>query len=565
MKRSNYMTRSSGNETIAQSLKRMTSTTSLLFIILAALMLIFLGVISWNFWSFYNVEYVTEKYQMEIRKDVQTINKRLLFAQASNDAAVTKAQSDDLKKRFDKITSYFGVISGNLKDDALGTKLNKAWNDVKNASFDMLDLVNKGDSAGALAFYNDTLNEVSEVLADLLDETGAMADRAAERKFRSTIGFSVISVIVLVLATGVTIYLSNRNGKAITEDIGNALQVLDAAAVEIAKGNVHAEIVYDGQDEIGAVAEQLRIAVTSLSEYIDKISTVMSTMANGNFNIRFEKNFEGDFVSIQNAIESFSLEISESMKAIKGVAGDVSNGADRLAGAGKSLADTTVNQADIVDNLSKQVNNIANEISGNSTEAENISKDVERVVGSIILSNKKMTEVVNAMNNISSSSEQISKIIDTINDIADQTNLLSLNASVEASRAGEAGRGFAVVASEVSQLAGQTVNAAQNTANLINESLKSVEEGIKIANDTADEFNAMVSRVEDIRDKVKQIADSSIRHSNSVQDLSVNIGEIAEEGRNNAATSEESLALSTEMNEHAITLKEMVDHFELKG
>ncbi len=558
------MTKQSKNETIAQSLKKMTSTTSYLFIALAALMLIFLGVITQNFWSFYNVEYVTEKYQMEIRKDVQTINKRLLFAQASNDPAVTKAQSDDLVKRFDKITSYFGTISDNLNDEILGNKLNKAWNDVKDASFEMLDLVNKGDSAAALDHYNNKLNNVSEILADLLDETGAMADRAAERKFKSTITFSVISVIVLILATGVTIYLSNRNGKKITGDIANALSILDAAAVEIAKGNVHAEIVYDRQDEIGAVAEQLRIAVTALSEYIDKISNVMSTMADGNFNIRFEKDFEGDFVSIQKAIESFSFEISDSMNAIIGVAGDVSNGADRLAGAGKSLADTTTNQADIVDNLSKQVTIIADEISGNSTDAENISRDVEKIVGNIIESNKKMSEVVNAMNNISASSEQISKIIDTINNIADQTNLLSLNASVEASRAGEAGRGFAVVASEVSQLANQSVNAAQNTADLINESLKSVQEGILIANATAEEFNAMVSRVEGIRDKVKEIADSSIKQSRSVQDLSVNIGEIAEEGRNNAATSEESLALSTEMNEHALTLKDMVNRFELK-
>ena len=92
-------------ETIAGSLNRMTSTTNRIFVGLAILMLVLLGIIAVNFYNFYNVQYVTEKYQMEIRKDVQTINKRLLFAQASQDPAVTAAQAEDLEGRFAKITS----------------------------------------------------------------------------------------------------------------------------------------------------------------------------------------------------------------------------------------------------------------------------------------------------------------------------------------------------------------------------------------------------------------------------------------------------------------------------
>nr|MCR5216649.1 methyl-accepting chemotaxis protein [Lachnospiraceae bacterium] len=343
-----------------------------------------------------------------------------------------------------------------------------------------------------------------------------------------------------------------------------SLSILNDAAEEIAKGNVHVSIDYEKQDEIGDVANQLRIAIKSLAMYIDKISDVMSTMANGNFNISFSESFEGDFASIQTAIESFSQKISESMDQIVRVSGMVSGGAGQLADAGQNLADTVNNQANIVDELSKRVNTITDEISGNSTEAENVSRDVDRVVDSIIAGNQKMGEVVQAMNAISSSSEQISQILDTINNIADQTNLLSLNASIEAARAGEAGKGFAVVASEVSQLAGQTVQAAQSTAGLIDESLRNVKEGIRVANATAEELNTMVKQVEGIRDQVKQIAGASTSQAHSVQDLSVNIGQIAEDGRNNAATSEESLALSYEMSEHAESLKEMVDHFELK-
>ena len=558
------MSASRKNSTIAGSLHEMSAFTNRMTVGLSVLMLLFLIIIGVNFLNFYHVQYVTEKYQMEIRKDVQTINKRLLFALASQDAAVTAEQSEDLQSRFAKISNYFDTISDNLNDEALGSKLKTAWNDVRDASFEMLDLVDSGDQAAALEFYNDTLNQKSEVLADLLDEAGELADAAVDSKYKTIVAVSVMALIVLICACAVNIIMSAiRNKKLITEIEGD-LAVLKDASGELARGNVHVNINYEKENEVGEVADQLRIAIASLTEYIDKISEVMSTMADGNFNIRFNKDFEGDFISIQQAIESFSEQISDSMREIIEVSGMVSAGAGQLAEAGKNLADTTTNQADIVSDLSRKVNTISDEISGNSTDAENISRDVDGIVDSIIEGNKKMEEVVKAMNAIAASSEQISNIIDTINNIADQTNLLSLNASIEAARAGEAGRGFAVVASEVSQLAGQTQQAAQNTANLIGDSIRTVGNGIDIANDTAEELNKMVKQVEEIRGRVKQISDASVVQAGSVQELSTNIDKIAEEGTNNAATSEESLALSSEMSEHADSLKNMVDHFELK-
>ena len=558
------MAKKNGNETIAKSLGNMSGFTSLMIVALSVLMFLFLVIIGVNFLNFYHVQYVTEKYQMEIRKDVQTINKRLLFAQASNDPEVTAEQATDLEKRFTKITSYFDTISKNLGDAALGSKLSKAWGDVKNASFEMLDLVNSGDSAAALDYYNNNLNAVSEVLADLLDETGNLADAAASAKYQTILAISIIAIVVLIITCVTIIIVSRIRNRRLIADIEDDLQVLKDASAQIEKGNVHVDINYEKENEIGEVAQSLRNAVSSLSGYIDKISEVMSTMAEGNFNISFENDFEGDFRSIQDATLSFSMKISDSMREIVEVSGMVSTGAGQLAEAGRNLAETTTNQANIVSDLSKRVGTISDEISGNSTDAESISKDVDRVVDSIILGNKKMEEVVDAMNAISTSSEQISNIIDTINNIADQTNLLSLNASIEAARAGEAGRGFAVVASEVSQLANQTVDAASNTADLINDSIRTVGQGIDIANATAKELDIMVQQVEEIRNQVKQIADASTKQSSSVRDFSVSIDKIAEEGHNNAATSEESLALSYEMSKHADSLKDMINHFELK-
>ena len=550
--------------TIAQALNGFSSFTIKLFQGITLIMAIFLAVIFVNIYSFYNVQFVTETYQMEIRKDVQTINKRLLLAVASNDSEVTAAQKEDLEGRFPKIEGYFSTISKNLNNDTLGAQLTTNWKAFEDASFEMLALVENGDSKSALEYYNSTLNDVSETLADSLDETGTLAEKAAAGKYRTILVIIGAAVVVLLIGLIVITTINKKTSKALIKEIEEDLDVLAKATEEIAKGNVHVDIDYDADNEIGRVVNQLRTAVESLIYYIDDIGNKMSTMAQGNFDIAFDRDFNGDFRDIQNAIESFSQQISDSMTEIMEVSDMVSDGANQIAGAGQNLADTVTSQAHIVDDLSVTVNRITDQISNSSTDATTISKEVEVVAENIVEGNKRMQDVVNAMDAISSSSQEISKIIDTINEIADETNLLSLNASIEAARAGEAGKGFAVVAGEVSKLAGQTVEAAQDTAELINASLRNVEIGISIANDTATKLNDMVDQVQGIAGKVKSIAEASNTQAESVKEMSNDIGEISSVGQNNAATSEESLALSYEMNEHANSLKGLVEKFNLK-
>lgn len=460
-------TESGKGRTIAGALNAFSGFTIRTFLINAVLMLIFLAVIAFNFSSFYNVQFVTEKYQMEIRKDVQTINKRLLFALASNDKEVTKKQADDLQERFAKISGYFGTISKNLNNEKLGNELTADWNAVRDASFEMLNLVDAGKTKEALEYYNSTLNDVSETLADALDETGKLAESEAHNKYVTILAITAAAIVVLIISLIAIIVINRKKTSDLTKTIEEDLQVIIDASNEIAQGNVHAEIDYYEDNEIGKVADQLRAAFSSMSFYIDDISEVMSTMAEGNFNVSFSRKFDGDFAAIQEAIDSFTVQISDSMREIMEVSKMVSEGAVQLSGAGQNLADTVTNQAMIVDELSVNVNRINQDISSNSSEAENIAEEVNVVADNIVVGDRKMQEVVKAMNAIADSSREISKIIDTINEIASQTNLLSLNASIEAARAGEAGKGFAVVATEVSQLAGQTGDAAQSTAELL--------------------------------------------------------------------------------------------------
>ncbi|MBE7003929.1 MAG: HAMP domain-containing protein, partial [Ruminococcaceae bacterium] len=470
-----------GRGTIAGSLKSFSGFTILTFLLIAVLMSFFLGLIAKNFRTFYEVQFVTEKYQMEIRKDVQVINKRLLFALASNDPDVTAAQKADLEKRFDKISGYFGTISKNLENEALGNTLNKDWDAVKAASFEMLDLVNAGDMKVALAYYNSTLNEVSEVLADALDETGNLAEQEAEAKYNNTMRIVKISGYVLLATLVAVVLMTSLISWRLVKGIQNDLKVLIDAATEIARGYVHVNIDYHKDNEIGKVADQLRIAVSSIAAYIDDISNVMSRMAAGQFNVRFSRDFKGDFKAIQDAINSFTKDISDSMHAITAVSATVSDGSTQMAEGSQSLANGTTEQASAIEEISATIQDVSTHISATAESALQAGALSEKTQVRVNEQDSEIQNMLRAMSEISDTSKEIEKIIKTIEDIAFQTNILALNAAVEAARAGAAGKGFAVVADEVRNLANKSQEAAQSTSTLITAAISAVGKGSEIA------------------------------------------------------------------------------------
>lgn len=531
----------------------------------SVIMIVFLIVIAFSVSDFYKVQYVTETHQMEIRKDVQTINKRLLFAMISDDADVTQEQADDLSERFVKIETYIDTVTNNLKNDELKKNLSEAWKGFENASDQLLEYVENGQIQQALEFYNTSYNDVSEELANELDSAGEKANTAIEEKYNMIMQITILAVIIAIVVYIFSTIVTKKKSSRLVNQISTDLTILKNASEEIVKGNVHVDIDYDHDNEIGIVANLLKEAISIIASYIDEIRDVMSTMAEGNFDIDFQKEFIGDFINIEQAVVTFSEQISKSMVEIANASEQVSGGADQIAAAGQALAESCTDQANIVENLSSAVRNITKQIEENAQKAVAISHEVDDISVGIIEGNSRMQDVVHAMSTISSASQQIGKIIDTINSIADQTNLLSLNASIEAARAGEAGKGFAVVANEVSALAGQTVEAAKNTTQLIQAALDAVNEGIKIADGTAEELDQMVDKVKGINNKVNMIAKASEIQAESVKQLNADIENISSVGESNAATSQESSALSQELNGQAELLENLVGQFKLKN
>ncbi|MDF2886460.1 MAG: methyl-accepting chemotaxis protein [Lacrimispora sp.] len=555
----------SGKLSISTRLKRVFAILVFIIFLSSVFSLISFRNIGNNMSTFYRIQYETTKKQMEIRKDVQTINKRILWAAIREDASVTAEQKKEIEGRFEKIVKYIAVIKANLKDKQSGEALDQAFNEFQKDTAVLLSMLEKGDTKGAVEYYQTTFNDVSEVLADALDKTGSQADEAALAKYTNSQRVENVATICLAFFSLISLAIALLMGKRLTKSIADPLKEIQNAAGEFAKGNLHMVIAYESDDEIGQAAQSLRVSMEKIRCYIMEIDCAMEQMAGGSFNVDFSSEFIGDFKNIESSLHRFTEKISRSFEEMNEAANQVSDGSSQMSESARFLAVGAENQAGIAGRLSESVTRIAEQIGENAELTREIQVEMERISQDISTENQNMQDMVSAMSTIKRTSQEISKMIVTIDDIAMQTNLLALNASIEAARAGEAGKGFAVVAGQVSLLASQSKEAAKNSSDLIEASLKAVEEGTVMADRAAGNLNGVAKESSQIMDKVRSIAKASLDQADSVKMIENGIGKISMEVDNSAASAEENSASSEELAGQAQNLKDLIGQFQLKA
>lgn len=220
-------------------------------------------------------------------------------------------------------------------------------------------------------------------------------------------------------------------------------------------------------------------------------------------------------------------------------------------------------QAGTIEELSSGLTEISDSISKNAEDAADVNRGVSGVRQELDIGSRQMRQTTDSMRKINEASGQIGEIIKTIEDIAFQTNILSLNAAVEAARAGEAGKGFSVVADEVRNLAGKSSEAAQNTAQLIQNSLQAVKEGSAMTDATAATFQKIIDTTEQAARQIEQITQNSSHQAESVRQITSGVSRISDMVQATSATAEESAAASRELSGQADRMKKMISVFQL--
>jgi methyl-accepting chemotaxis protein len=438
-----------------------------------------------------------------------------------------------------------------------------ALSDWGNIGYSIIEEIKSGDKEEAVdEIMNDctpALNKAVEIAIKLDDITDQESSRAA----RTTFIFAAAGIVCIIVCLIFAWTLTKKTGKKVLDTILEPLRAVEDVAKELTEGNLHSTLDYRSEDEIGRLAHSMRKSIRILGSYVDDIDRAMKLFAAGNFDVKPEVEWRGDFVGILNSFMQFEKSIGETIRGIQNVSNEVSSAADQVASSSNDLADGATNQAAVVEELTATVAGVSEQVENNSKSAKEISGRVDELGNAILESNGKMHEMVDSMNEISEASKEIDKIIATINEIASQTNLLALNASIEAARAGEAGKGFAVVANQVNSLADQSAQAAKESAMLIETSVKAVEKGMVIAGQTAAQLEDVAENSKIITEEVTNIAETLETQTTEIQQINEGIEQINDVVQTNSATSEECAAASQEMSSESENLREMIRKFKV--
>ena len=375
-----------------------------------------------------------------------------------------------------------------------------------------------------------------------------------------TIGVTLITIFVVGI---IFVFISMRKAAA---QITKPLEDLNDTAQKLADGNLHVELHVESEDEIGELADSIGKTVTRLKEYInyiDEIADVLDKIADGKLAIHLKYSYAGEFGKVKEALLHISKSMIDVMQNIHTSSVQVGAGSDELARAAEVLSEGSQLQAAAVEELLATSMTVSEQVADNKKDAEQSAEHAKDVTAMMEESQRQMQQMREAMNKIQDASNQVVTIIKTIEDIASQTNLLSLNASIEAARAGDAGKGFAVVADEIGKLANESANAVNITRNLIGVSLGEIETGNALANQVLESLSQSVQKITDVNTMIQKSAQNAIIQMDSMTQIRDGVEEISKGIQDNSAMAEETSATSQELAAQVSTLNELVNKFDL--
>lgn len=373
----------------------------------------------------------------------------------------------------------------------------------------------------------------------------------------------ILTITVISISMIVLFILTSMFAKRIVKSISEPLDKIGQVADEIANGNLDVSLDSNSYSEINKLTQSFSNMLSQLKDYINEISTILGSVSNGNLSITTSNNYKGSFVEIKYSLDEIIKSLVVMFGNIKETSYNVTAGAELLSSSSKSLAEGANYQSNSIHQLLSSIDEINKKVQNTATNANDTASITKSLIHDIKNSEEKMQEMLLAINEIEKSSKDINNIISVIDEIADQTNLLALNASIEAARAGEAGRGFAVVADEVSNLSVQSAYAVNQTTSLINESIKSVNNGRELADKTTTALLKVIEHVKDASNSINNIVLETNNQAKSIEEIKEHIVSISDVVQSNTATAEENAAASEELNSQSENLDQILLRFNL--
>lgn len=455
----------------------------------------------------------------------------------------TSQDKKDLLAEINTIMSQTGTIRSNICELILINQNEEALNKIKNEYQPVYtQLINKID----------VLSEViSQDAKDFMDNAGV-----------SSRNNMIFMLVLLFIGLVYACVMLNK----ITGYIVRPIDAVMGGIKALAQGDLNVNVSYESKNEFGILADNFRTTCTFLKTVIEDLSGNIGELAKGNFNVKTkcESSYVGAFNPLLMNFRTMILQLNKTLSTINEAAAQVASGSTQMAAGAQSLAEGTSEQAGAIEELQVTVENVLEHVETNAKESKDAYQKASQVEKQVEISSNEMNNMTGAMKRISETSTQIGNIIADIEDIASQTNLLSLNAAIEAARAGEAGKGFAVVAEQIRKLAEDSAKSAVNTRELIETSIEEVENGNQIAERTANSLQQVIDGVRVISEKVEKTSAASARQADSIAQLNKGIEQIAVVVQTNSSSAQESSATVEELSAQADIVSDLIKQFRLK-
>lgn len=519
-----------------------------------------------QFDDFYSYAYPVSNSTLDVRRAIQYSIKSLSMSMLTVDVEDSETYISECDAETASAIGTLNELLETFRGDT--TRIQEALTALDNAllyqtQIQELAAQNKNTEASEIFFeqYIPIMDQVQAITIEMDNNTTVLADDLYEDANSVQIVVIIIAIALSIIVLIFTIFLAVYLTKSLTAPI----QELEAAAKSMQEGSLTTSVTYESQDELGSLATSIKSLCANLQEIITDIGLVLAGLADGDFHVK-SKNlniYVGDYQPILSSMRLIRDNLNDTMTQINQSSEQVALGSTQMAENAQSLAEGATEQAGAIQELIATVENVSNISETSAQAAEESYLKVDAAEKEASKSQEDLKELTNAMERISSTSKEIQNIIGSIEDIASQTNLLSLNASIEAARAGEAGRGFAVVADQIGKLASDSAQSAVDTKVLIEKSLEEIENGNVITEKTVEAINGILSTMQEFATISKESSENSKHQADMLKQIEQGIDQISKVVQSNSAAAEETSATSEELSAQAEGLKDQVDKFKL--
>ena len=375
----------------------------------------------------------------------------------------------------------------------------------------VLELASLGKKDEAKKIYDEQVKPRTVKIFQAFDEEVAFHEKGLNKRMKEVISLIMRQIVIFIIITAIVVALGIFFSTFISRSVRKPVAELKGVLEKVAQGDLSVDIKVESKDEIGMISQSLKDALSSIKSLIAKSKTISSSLA-----------------SSSEELSATTEEISRNLKSQTERASQIASAAEEMS---QTVVDIAKNASNIAE-VSVTTAGVAKEGKDMTIKTANEIKVIEGAIS-------KLSEVINILGD---RSRQIGEIVTVIKDIADQTNLLALNAAIEAARAGEQGRGFAVVADEVRKLAERTAKATDEIAEMIRgiqsevdvaegsmeDATKKVASGVELSQKAANILGQILGKAQELQSMIQQIASATEEMSSVTDHITQDIGSIAE-------------------------------------